>query len=309
MNDAELDPTIRVLDLAFGLPGTIASFLVSGGDGPVLIETGPESTFGALERGLHAAGVAPASVRHVLLTHIHLDHAGAAWRLAELGATVYVHPVGAPHLADPSKLLASARRIYGERMDSLWGRLAPVPPERLRIVEDGEVLRFGGLTIEALHTPGHANHHIAYRLDGTVFTGDVGGVRMTGGPAVPPCPPPDIDLEAWHRSISRLRAVSPRCLVLTHFGAFADVSSHLDQLEAGLEAFAGWIRERMGGGMDDTAMVAPFEEFTGSFLAARGAGEATLRLYALANPAFMSVAGLSRYWRNREREVAPTRRG
>jgi glyoxylase-like metal-dependent hydrolase (beta-lactamase superfamily II) len=290
---------IRTLDLHFGAQGTIAAFLLRSREGPILVETGPESTFPALARALNEAGTSPEEVRHAFVTHIHLDHAGAAWRLAALGATVYVHPVGAPHLADPSKLLASARRIYGEQMGSLWGRLEPIAPERLRVLQDGEVVRIGGLRFEALHTPGHATHHIAYRLDGAVFTGDVAGVRMSGGPVVPPCPPPDIDLEAWRASIARLRALPIETLHLTHFGAADDPVEHLDRLSASLDAFALWVRSRLGRGSSEEAMVPLFEAYTEGFLAAQGCDESGTRRYALANPAFMSVAGLARYWRRR----------
>ena len=302
--DREAGFGVKVLDLHFGTDGTIAAFLLRSSEGPVLIETGPDSTYPALVGALREEGFSPEAVRHVLVTHIHLDHAGAAWHLAEHGAKVYVHPVGAPHLADPSKLLASAQKIYGDEMDRLWGRLAPIPIERLRVVGDGEVLRIGGLAIEALHTPGHASHHIAYRLDGTVFTGDVGGVRILDGPAVPPCPPPDIDLEAWRTSIARLRAIGAERLYLTHFGAVLDTAPHLDQLEQGLASFASFVRVQAQTGLDEAAIVPRFEAFTQGFMAAQGASEATLARYALANPAFMSVAGLARYWRRRERNAA-----
>ncbi len=290
---------VKVLDLHFGSEGTIASFLLRSNEGPVLVETGPDSTYPALVRAVEAVGTDPEAVRHVLVTHIHLDHAGAAWRLATRGATVYVHPVGAPHLADPSKLLASARKIYGERMDELWGRLEPIPAERLRLVADGEVLHIGGLAIEALHTPGHASHHIAYRLDGAVFTGDVGGVRILDGPVVAPCPPPDIDLEAWRASIARLRTLRAERFYLTHFGAVNETARHLDHLEEGLASFASFVRARAEEGLDDAAIVPRFEAFSQGFVAAHGANDATLARYALANPAFMSVAGLARYWRKR----------
>ncbi|MFI5165349.1 MAG: MBL fold metallo-hydrolase [Thermoanaerobaculales bacterium] len=296
---------IRILDLHFWREGTIAAFLLRSSDGPVLIETGPDSTYPALVRALREAGTTPEAVRHVLLTHIHLDHAGAAWRLAAHGATVYVHPVGAPHLADPSKLLASARKIYGDQMDSLWGRLEPIAAGQLRTVTDGEVLRIGDLAIEALHTPGHASHHIAYRVDGAVLTGDVGGVRILGGPAVPPCPPPDIDVEAWRASLARLRAIGAQRFYLTHFGVVHDTTRHLDQLERGLTAFASFIRAQAHEGLDDALIVPRFEAFTQGFLTASGADEASVQRYAIANPAFMSVAGLTRYWRKRERDAVP----
>jgi glyoxylase-like metal-dependent hydrolase (beta-lactamase superfamily II) len=300
VTDRSDDAGVQVLDLHFGADGTIAAFLLPSHDGPVLVESGPDSTYPALGRALREAGTAPEAVRHLLLTHIHLDHAGAAWQLAKLGATVYVHPAGAPHLADPSRLLVSARRIYGGQMDSLWGRLEPIPPERLRVVEDGEVLRFGNLDVEVLHTPGHAHHHVAYRTDGVVFTGDVGGVRMRGGPVVPPCPPPDIDLEAWRASLSKLRSLRPDTLYLTHFGAVHEPAVHFDSLQQALTSFASWVREKMREGLDEPAIVPLFEGYVQNYLTARGADDALLRRYAFANPAFMSVAGLVRYWRKRE---------
>jgi len=294
------DNDVRIIDLHFGTEGTIAAFLVDSGAGPVLVETGPDSTFEALREGLRTAGVELEELRHVLLTHIHLDHAGAAWQLAARGATVYVHPVGAPHLADPTKLLASARRIYGDDMDRMWGRLEPIPAERLRTVEDGEVVRIGRLAFEALHTPGHAGHHIAWRVDGAVFTGDVAGVRMDGGPVVPPCPPPDIDIEAWRASVATLRGISPDTLYPTHFGPFTDVREHLDAVDESLSLFGDWARERMREGLAEDEMITLLERFTASYLREHGCDEALQKRYEIANPAFMSVAGLTRYWRRHD---------
>jgi glyoxylase-like metal-dependent hydrolase (beta-lactamase superfamily II) len=294
------DSGVRIIDLHFGAPGTIAAFLMDSGSGPVLVETGPDSTFEALEQGLRAAGVEPEELRHVLLTHIHLDHAGAAWRLAARGATVFVHPVGAPHLADPTKLLASARRIYGEQMDTLWGRVQAISADRLRTVENGEVLRIGRLQFEALHTPGHASHHISWRVDGAVFTGDVAGVRMNGGPVVPPCPPPEIDVEAWRASVATLRKLAPEVLYPTHFGAFRDARQHLDRVEESLALFAGWVHDRMQERLDETDMVTRLEGFTAAYLRDHGCDDSLQYRYERANPAFMSVAGLTRYWRRYE---------
>ena len=305
-----MDPSaypIQTLDLDFqGEPGVIAAFLVRTSAGPVLVESGPASTYGALEVALRRAGVEPADVRHVLLTHIHLDHAGAAWRLASLGAEVHVHPAGAPHLHDPSKLLASARKIYREQMDPLWGALEPIAAERLRPLADGEVLRFGDVAIEALFTPGHALHHVAFRLDGAIFTGDVGGVRIDGGPAVAPCPPPDIDLELWTASLDRIRAVRPQMLYLTHFGPFADALEHLDGVGRSLRALSGWVLERMRAGDGDDALVARLDAYARGYLDGVSTRDGLARSYQLANPAFMSAAGLARYWRKAHPEALPS---
>src|SRR5262249_13735426 len=153
------------------------------------------------------------------LTHIHLDHAGAAWAMAEMGANIYVHPRGYAHLADPSKLMASAKRLYQDQMDALWGTMKPIPAQQLVQVENGQKFTAGELEMVGWHTPGHAYHHIAWQCGKLVFTGDVGGVSIEGGPVQPPCPPPDIDPPAWKKSIELLRELQPERLYLSHFGA------------------------------------------------------------------------------------------
>ena len=201
---------MKVLDLRFqGAERVIASFLLDSGEGPVLVETGPESCYPRLVEALRAEGVAPEEVRHVFVTHIHLDHAGAAWRLAELGATVYVHPRGAPHLVDPSRLLASAERIYGDQLKALWCEVRGSPEVRVRLLADGEVVALGGLEVQAVETPGHASHHHAYRVGDLVFTGDVAGVRIAPGPVLPPTPPPDIHLGSLLGPPPLLKAQGP----------------------------------------------------------------------------------------------------
>src|SRR6185503_16739075 len=170
---------VITLDLNFqGRPHAIASYLIRPpkGDAAVLIESGPGSTLASLEAGLAREGLSPRDVTHVLLTHIHLDHAGAAGWLARQGAQIYVHPVGAPHMLNPQKLLASAARIYGDRMESLWGEFLPVPENRLKVPKDGETIVVGNLEFVPLHSPGHAEHHYAYMFEDMIFCGDVGGV-------------------------------------------------------------------------------------------------------------------------------------
>ena len=225
---------VTILDLEhLGRLGVIAAFLVPCPDGGfVLLESGPGSTLAALERGILRAGFDPGTLRAVFVTHVHLDHAGAAGELARrTGAFVAVHPAGARHMADPSRLLASARRIYGDLMDPLWGTMVPVPEDRLRTVAHGETVRVGGLEIVALHTPGHARHHVAWVVDGDVATGDVGGIRLPGWDhVIPPTPPPDIDIDAWLESVAVLRETRPRRLLVTHFGIFDDPGEHLARL-------------------------------------------------------------------------------
>jgi glyoxylase-like metal-dependent hydrolase (beta-lactamase superfamily II) len=271
----------------------------------VLVETGPESLFGHLEAAVNGQGFALEEIRHVFVTHIHLDHAGSAWRLARHGAQIHVHPAGAPHLADPGKLLGSARRIYGEDMERLWGRLEPIAPERITVLEDGQVVRFGDLALEAIHTPGHAIHHITYRLEDGLFTGDVGGIRIGAGPVIPPFPAPDIDLAAWVDSIARMRAAAPAVIYPTHFGIHGNGVAHFDSLEENIQRIAGWVRQQLvaGGKVED--MVPRFQAFMHDLLAGSGLPEAVIQDYETADPAFMSVYGLARYWRKKDPGVFP----
>ena len=289
---------IHAIDLHHGSAGTTAAYLLESNGEAALVETGPDATFPRLVAGLARHGLAPRDVRSVFLTHIHLDHGGAAWKMAREGARVFVHPKGAPHLADPSKLLASARRIYRERMDELWGTLEPIAPERLRATEDGETVRVGGAEVRVLATPGHAIHHNAYLVDGVAFTGDVGGVRVAGGPVLPPTPPPDIDLPAWRASLARLREARPSALYPTHFDRFEDAGAHLDALEEELSAWVGWVKERMDEGKDEAAIVPEFEEWVAGRLLAKGVSPEGVEAYRHALPFAMNVTGLVRYWRN-----------
>ncbi|HEX7580955.1 MAG TPA: MBL fold metallo-hydrolase [Thermoanaerobaculia bacterium] len=287
---------IHTLDLEFQRRGTIASYLVESGSDLALVETGPDSTWPRLRAALAELGVTPGDVRTVLVTHIHLDHAGAAWRLAAEGATVWVHPVGRPHLADPSKLLASAKRIYRDRMDEFWGTLEPIPEDRLKVAEDGASIRVGKAEIRVVETLGHAIHHNAYVVEGNVFTGDVGGVVIGGGPVLPPTPPPDIDLEAWRRTIDRLRALRPDALYPTHFGRVEHPEAVLDQLGDELAAWAEFVRAGLADGKDEAALVPEFETWATERLIAAGVGEEGRKAYRIALPFAMNVTGLVRYW-------------
>lgn len=224
-----------------GVPGAIASYLIPG-DELTLIEAGPGSTTGSLLAGIRAAGFDPCDVTRLLVTHIHLDHAGAAGGLLQRlpRATLFVHPKGAKHVIDPSKLIASAQRIYGDQMQTLWGEIVPVPEDRVVVVEDGETIG----SLRAIDTPGHAVHHHAYydAETGTVFTGDVAGVRLDATRYVrPPTPPPELDLDAWAASVERLRRLRPQRLCLTHFGGYDDVDWHLDDLLTRLNTWRDWL--------------------------------------------------------------------
>jgi glyoxylase-like metal-dependent hydrolase (beta-lactamase superfamily II) len=289
---------IETLDLEFGrTPEAIAAFLIFGPDRPVLVETGPASTLPKLLRRLDEHGVAPADVREVLVTHIHLDHSGAAGWWAQQGATVYVHPLGARHLIDPRKLLASAARIYGDRMDELWGQSLPAPEERVVAVQDGETIRAGGLEFVPIETPGHARHHHVYRLGDVAFTGDAAGIRLPGKSWIDlPAPPPEFDLSVWKQTLDRLRAERFAKIYRTHFGPTDDVATQLDDFEGVLDQAATTVRELIDRGADRDSMVEEYCDGMRRRAAASGVDEETAVAYELANPRYMSVDGIARYW-------------
>ena len=261
--------------------------------GDVLIDPGPGSCLPTL---LEALG--DARPRALLLTHIHLDHAGASGSLVRRwpDLEVYVHERGARHLIDPARLLDSARRLYGEDMDRLWGEFLPVPKSQLRVLEGGESL-LGG-TFEVAYTPGHAWHHVSYLHDGTAFVGDVGGVRVIpAGLTVPPTPPPDIDLEAWHQSIERVSAWSPSRLAMTHFGESTDVAAQLDEVGRRLDEWA----ERARTGDRESFMAAAVADIEAS------AGPDWVPAYVQAAPPEQLYAGLDRYWHKRAEKLSSAR--
>ncbi|MEM9896839.1 MAG: MBL fold metallo-hydrolase, partial [Bacteroidota bacterium] len=279
-----------------------AAFVIPSSEGLILIESGPYSTFASMKEGLARLGYAVEDVKHLLLTHIHFDHAGAAWAFAKAGTKVYLHPFGERHMQDPSKLVASATMIYGDQMDTLWGDMQNIELENLRIVSHQEQLHFGDVSLKALHTPGHAKHHIAWKYQDCIFTGDVAGVKIEGGPVVPPCPPPDINLENWKASIQLLKDENPKELVLTHFGAIAAVNEHLEALEAILNDWSLWIKEKWEAGLSNEDITPLFMEYTNQQLSSRGVSTHGLKQYEAANPAWMSVAGLVRYWKKKMQE-------
>ena len=292
---------IHVLDTEhLGRRGIIAVTALETHDGLILFDTGPESTFETVAAQLPEKGFNLQDVRHVFLSHIHFDHAGAAWRFAQLGATIYVHPRGAPHLIDPAKLVASATRLYGDDRERLWGKIDAAPAERVRVLEDNEVVRLGQFDIRAIATPGHASHHHIYHWDQTVFGGDVAGVRLGGGPPIPPFVPPELDIEAWLESIAKIRALNPAKLYLPHFGLVeAPIPAHLDALEERVRGWSRWFRDRLRAGEDESTITPAFAEFVALELRSAGATEEELVDYEQADPAFMAVSAAIRYWRKR----------
>jgi len=220
---------IHTLDLRFiGIPGLIASFVIESGGEYALIETGPGSTLETLRGAIRAAGVEESAIKKVFVTHIHLDHAGAAGWFAQQGATVYCHPNAARHLTDPSKLIDSARMVYGELMEKLWGDMLPAPADRVVALQDKESVRLGEIDITAWDTPGHARHHHAFIIGDVCFAGDVAGMRLDHSRYLSvTAAPPQFDPVAYAQSLDRLMAANFKTLYLTHFGAVTDVEWHL----------------------------------------------------------------------------------
>jgi glyoxylase-like metal-dependent hydrolase (beta-lactamase superfamily II) len=273
--------TAQVIDLVhLGRPRAIGAWLLD----EIVVDPGPSSCLAQLLAGLD--GRQP---RALALTHIHLDHAGAAGTLARRfpQMEVWVHERGAPHLADPSRLLASATRLYGEEMQRLWGEVLPVPAERIRVLRGGETL--AGLRVA--YTPGHASHHVSYLHEqtGWAFSGDVAGVRIGGGPTLAPTPPPDIDLPAWRDSIGVLESWRPRTLAITHFGSYEDPGEQLAELRDYLDEV-----ERLAAELDEQAFAAAVRRR----LSARG-GEEVSATYGQATPVNQSYAGLRRWLERR----------
>src|SRR5207249_6136079 len=295
---------IQVLDThQLGASGIVAATALGTKDGLVLFETGPESTFDNIAAELSRIGFAAADGRHVFLSHIHFDHAGAAWRFAELGATIYVHPRGAPHLLDPRKLIESATRIFGEDMEKLWGRIAPVPEQSLRVLHNMDVVGVGPLQVRAIVTPGHASHHHVYHWEDNLFGGDIAGVRLGGGPPIPPFVPPELHVESWQDSIKKIRALNPARLYLPHFGLVADsVSAHLDALDERVRRWANWFRDRIRAGDAEEQLTAAFAAYEAEDLRTGGATKEQVRDYETADPSSMAVSAALRYWHKYHRE-------
>lgn len=300
VSTGELGAGANLIDLNFmGVPGSIASYVFDTGDGLALVDTGPSTTLPALERGLQKLGAELSDVRHILLTHIHFDHAGAAGSLAERlpKASVYVHERGAKHLIRPERLIASAGQIYGDQMETLWGEMRPIPAERLIVLQGGETLAFSGLPggVDVHYTPGHAVHHVSYHAGEDLYVGDVGGVRIALPQSPrPPTPPPDIDLDAWARSVALLRGLPARRLHLTHFGSYVQSAAHWNGLLANIRSDAERVGARLAAGEDLASITRAFTAELQADLDAEEPGLAGK--FVLACPPGMSVQGLARYF-------------
>lgn len=292
---------MQTVDLNFqDTPGVIAAYILDTGDGLAVVDTGPTSTLPTLVAGIEALGAALADVRHLLLTHIHFDHAGAAGTILSQvpGARAYVHERGAKHLASPERLVASATQIYGNAMDRLWGEMLPIPAEKLTVLAGGETVHIGDLSVDALYTPGHAVHHLAYHTGKDLFVGDVGGVRLdTHQTPRAPTPPPDINLEVWRQSVAALRERDAQTLHLAHFGSYVQEAAHWDGLLDKMELDAGRIHAGMEAGQDFGAISEAYTRMLMAELLAEG--EDLPARYDFACPPWMSVQGLMRYWQKK----------
>jgi glyoxylase-like metal-dependent hydrolase (beta-lactamase superfamily II) len=271
-----------------GVERSIGCYLLDTEDGPALFDCGPSTTIAALKAGLEAEGLRLVDVRHLLLSHIHLDHAGAAGTLVREhpGLEVHVSEIGAPHLVDPSRLERSARRLYGDAFDPLWGELAPVPEENVRVVGDRV------LGLDCFPTPGHASHHVSYLDDdGTLYAGDAAGVRIQPGRyVIPPTPPPDFDLEIWQRTIDEIERRAPERLALIHFGVAGDPERHLADLRLELYDYTEFV---LGGASEEEFVAYGQAEIA-------NAGE-DMGVYGMAIPLWQSYRGLTR-WAEKQRD-------
>ena len=280
------------------VPQATAVFLVEGPAGPLLVETGPAATTGNILPQLAAYGYEPNDIQHVLVTHIHMDHAGAAGWWAQHGAQIYVHERGAPHLVDPSRLMNSAARIYGDDLERLFGQMIPIPSEQVTVVHDQDVLKLNGLEILVLETPGHANHHHAFQIGDVAFTGDSAGVHLPGSPFPDiPAPPPEFHRERWQATVKKLQGQNLRRIYPTHFGEHDNVAARLVAFSEFLDSVTELVGDCLKAGLERDEIVKRMVAWQDKRLTDGGADEATKRVHEVASPLEMNVDGISRYWR------------
>ncbi len=297
-------PKTRVIDVEYlGNPKVIAACLLESDANVAIVDPGPTSALATLRSKLDQLGLGAAGIDTILLTHIHLDHAGATGSLVRENPRirVYVHQRGAPHMIDPTRLLESAQRLYGAEMDRLWGEFLPVPAANVCALAGGEQLDLGGRRLEVVYTPGHASHHVSY-LDtaiGLAFVGDTAGIRIANGPIILPItPPPDIDLESWAKSWEQIQARHPNRLFLTHFGAAEQVAEHLAELRERLEEWSVAVRESLQNGASDAERAAQFAQQVTTKLK-QCLSERDAYRYAKGAALELCWYGLARYWRKR----------
>jgi glyoxylase-like metal-dependent hydrolase (beta-lactamase superfamily II) len=305
MTISEQSPYVT-LDLNWtGRPKSIASVLVQSDGVNALIDPGPTSTLETLRAGLSEHGLQVRDLHTILLTHIHLDHAGAVGALVRENPNlnVFVHSFGAIHMADPSKLLASAGRLYGAEMDRLYGSVLPVPQENLRPLEGGENVKIGKRNFEILYTPGHASHHLTFwdAREKTAFVGDVGGITVEGDTFIMPAtPPPDIDLELWNESLDAIVALWPERLFLTHFGYQHDPSAHIARYREKLASWSGLVKNLSESGKTEETAAQEFVDTVAAETKNAIVAVSEADHYIFNGGLYLSWLGLLRYAKKRK---------
>jgi glyoxylase-like metal-dependent hydrolase (beta-lactamase superfamily II) len=300
----DIGPKTTLIDLEYlGNPKVIAACLVEGQRSVAIVDPGPGSTVATLRSKLNQFGLGVNGINAILLTHIHLDHAGATGTLVRENPRIriYVHERGAPHMIDPTKLLESARRLYGDQMDRLWGEFLPVPAQNVSALAGGEQLNIGGRQFEVVYTPGHASHHVSYfdKANSLAFVGDTVGIRIANAETtLPITPPPDIDLEAWAESWRRIRERKPERFFLTHFGAADHPDEHLEELRERMEEWSVAVRDSLRDGADDAQRASQFAQQVTAQLKGR-LSEKDAERYAKGAALELCWYGLARYWRKR----------
>lgn len=296
---------VACLDLEFlGIPQAQAVAVIGGAGQVALVDPGPATCLERLESGLGTLGLELGQVTDILLTHVHLDHAGATGSILRRhpNVRVYVHECGAEHLVRPARLIDSATRFFGaEKMQAFWGEIAAVPQERLTILRGGEQITAGGRTFDVAYTPGHAVHHVSYfdPSSGMAFVGDTGGMRVDDGYVLPPTPPPDIDLEQWAASVDRILAWQPQSLFITHFGSVDRPGEHLRTLRTNLDRLAFVVKESLTEPGTDEEHSGRFGAMVRSEIRRAQGGRESTAAYEPTSPLEAIWFGLARYWRKK----------
>ncbi len=305
----KLNPNLWHISLPFlDEDDIVGAYLLSGKDELALIDPGPEKSADDLLAGIREAGFQPQDITHILVTHIHLDHSGAVGTIIRQmpQAQVYVHSIGAPHMIDTSKLVASASRVYGDQMETLWGKVESVAQDHVHAIEGGDVLNVADRRFEVHYTPGHAIHHVVFFdvHSGELFSGDVAGIHLEGVDYVrPPTPPPDVDIEAWSSSIDLLKKLRPDLLYLAHYGAAKNPTPLLESLRANLLTWGDIVLKAMRENKSNEEIAAILQAQTEPELQRKAKGNPhMLKLYDITSSYQMTTAGIVRYWRKHHPE-------